>query len=64
MMRGLIGMGFCAIAAFLYSANFFAAALTAPDLRSWTTPPGKLAFAYEKIGGTPLITWAWFSLII
>jgi Mg2+/citrate symporter len=61
--RLIVGAIFCAVAAFLCSMNFLAAAIYAQNLTSWSGPLNRFGAAYKEVG-RELQVWAIVALII
>ena len=68
-MDKITGLGFCAIAAYLYTAAYSAAAAYAPSITSWSHPTDskwavRFDMALEQTGGQSLLLWSTISLFL
>ncbi len=68
-MDKIAGVGFCAIAAHLYTAAYSTAAVHAPSITSWSHDTGnqwevRFDMALEQTGGQSLHLWSAISLFL
>lgn len=61
--RHIVGIGFCAIAAFLYGLNYLVVAAFASSLTEWGDPPGRIGTAAMKYSNDWLVLLSVVSLI-